>query len=109
MYGTYRAIRPGSAAENHPFAPCATRSAVRSVGDSPTTKDPGGFCMQSRTKTALASLAVLTTVGAVAAVPPANAAGGGSGSTVIARGLGGPFGVQKAIGHRGFVVAESMS
>jgi len=63
--------------------------------------------MQSRTKAALASLAVLTTVGAVAAVPPADAAGGGSGSTVIARGLGGPFGVQKAIGHRGFVVAEN--
>src|SRR4051812_2667077 len=66
------------------------------------------FRMQSRTKALLASLAVLATIGTVATVPSASAAGGG-GSTVVARGLGGPFGVQKAIGHRGFVVAENAS
>src|SRR5690349_18222346 len=66
--------------------------------------------MESRRKAALVSLVALGTAGAVAAVPTAaSAAGGGSAATVVTKRLDGPFGLQRAVGHRGFVVAESVS
>jgi hypothetical protein len=52
------------------------------------------------------SAVAVATAAAVVAVPPALAAGGGSGVSVVAKGLDGPFGVQRAPGHKGFVVAE---
>ena len=65
----------------------------------------------SRSRAALASLVALGTAGAVAAVPPASAAaaGGGSAAVVVTKKLDGPFGLQKAVDHRGFLVAESVS
>jgi hypothetical protein len=66
--------------------------------------------MESRRKAALVSLVALGTAGAVAAVPTAaSAAGSGSAATVVTKRLDGPFGLQRAVGHRGFVVAESVS
>jgi len=66
--------------------------------------------MVSRSRAALVSLVALGTAGAVTAVPPASAAaGGGSAAAVVTRKLDGPFGLQKAVGHRGFLVAESVS
>ena len=55
------------------------------------------------------SLVALGTAGAVAAVPSASAAAGGDAATVVTKRLDGPFGLQRAVGHRGFVVAESVS
>jgi hypothetical protein len=53
----------------------------------------------------------LGTAAALAATPSASAvtAEGSGGSRVVTKGLDGPFGIQKALGHRGFVVAESVS
>jgi hypothetical protein len=48
----------------------------------------------------------IATAAAVAAVPPATAAGGGSSVPVVTKGLDGPYGLQRAPGHRGLVVAE---
>jgi DNA-binding beta-propeller fold protein YncE len=53
----------------------------------------------------------LGTAGALAAATPSTAAPAatGSGIHVVAKGLDVPFGLQKAVKHRGFVVAESAS
>lgn len=51
-------------------------------------------------------MVALGTSAAVAAVPPATAAGGSSTVSVVAEHLDGPYGLQRTPGHRGFVVAE---
>jgi hypothetical protein len=54
------------------------------------------------------SVVAMTTAAVVAAVPPAIAAGAsGRSVAVVTKGLDGPFGLQRAAGHKGFVVAES--
>jgi len=66
--------------------------------------------MVSRRRAALASLVALGTAAALAATPSASAmTADGGGVRVVTTGLDGPFGIQKALGHRGFVVAESES
>jgi len=63
--------------------------------------------MVSRRRAALVSLVAIGTAGAVAAVPSTSTAAGGGSVSVVTKRLDGPFGLQRAIGHRGFVVAES--
>ena len=67
--------------------------------------------MVSRRRAALVSLVSLGTAAALAAAPSTSTAAtsAGDGIGVVASGLDGPFGLQKAIDHRGFVVAESAS
>jgi len=66
--------------------------------------------MVSPRRAALASLVVLGTAAALVAVPSTSTARPGAGSArVIAQGLDMPFGLQKAVGRPGFVVAESES
>jgi hypothetical protein len=67
--------------------------------------------MVSRRRAALVSLVALGTAAALAATPSASAvtAEGSGGVRVVTTGLEGPFGIQKALNHRGFVVAESGS
>jgi hypothetical protein len=67
--------------------------------------------MKVRRSTGVVSLvATLGMVGAAAAVPSASATASGPADVrVVTRGLDGPFGLQKAVRHRGFVVAESVS
>ncbi len=65
--------------------------------------------MVSRRRAAGVGLAALGTVAAVASVPPASTAAEPRGVSVVTKRLDGPFGIQKAIDHRGFVVAESES
>jgi len=56
------------------------------------------------------SLAALGTIAALAAAPSAsNAVAASGGVSVVTQGLDGPFGLQRARAHRGFVVAESES
>jgi hypothetical protein len=57
------------------------------------------------------SVVALGTVAALAAATPSTstAATASGGVRVVTSGLDGPFGIQKAIDHRGFVVAESAS
>lgn len=63
--------------------------------------------MLSRRRAGLMPVMAIATAAAVAAVPPATAAGGGGGGvSVVAKGLDGPYGLHRAPGHRGFVVAE---
>jgi hypothetical protein len=67
--------------------------------------------MVSRRRAALVSAVALGTAAALAATTPttATAATSGSGIHVVAKGLDVPFGLQKAVKHRGFLVAESAS
>lgn len=65
--------------------------------------------MVSRRRAAAVSLAALGTVAAMAAVPNTSATAAGSSVVVVTKGLDGPFGLQKARHHRGFVVAQSVS
>src|SRR4051794_22704871 len=65
--------------------------------------------MVSAGRKALVSLVALGTAAAVAAVPAMSQAAGNAKSTVVAKNLDGPFGLAKAIDHRGFVVAEGDS
>lgn len=62
--------------------------------------------MKSWRRARLVPVVAIATAAAVAAIPPATAAGGGSGVSVVAKGLNGPFGVHRAPGHKGMVVAE---
>lgn len=66
--------------------------------------------MASRRRAALVTLVSLGTAAALAAPASSLAAASGSGQsgvTVLTSGLDDPFGLQKAIDHRGFVVAEN--
>lgn len=67
--------------------------------------------MVSRRRAALVSLVALGTAAALATAPSTSTAAtaAGDGIRVVASGLDGPFGLQKAIDHRGFVVAENAS
>lgn len=66
--------------------------------------------MLSRRRSGALSLVAIGAAAAVAAVPPATAAGaGGTSVSVVTKGLDMPFGLQKARDHGGLVVAESMS
>jgi hypothetical protein len=65
--------------------------------------------MVSRRYAALVSLLALGTAATVAAVPSVSTAAGSGGVSVVTKGLDMPFGLQKAIAHRGLVVAESES
>jgi hypothetical protein len=66
--------------------------------------------MVSRRRAAVVSLAALGTIAALAAAPSAsNAVAGSGGVSTVTQGLDGPFGLQRARAHRGFVVAESES
>ncbi len=66
--------------------------------------------MVSRRRAALVSLvAIGTAATAMAAPSTSTAAERGGGVSVVTRHLDGPFGLQKARKHRGFVVAESES
>jgi hypothetical protein len=65
--------------------------------------------MVSRRKAGLVSLLALGTAAALAAVPSTSVAAGSGGVSVVTKGLDMPFGLQKAINHRGLVVAESES
>lgn len=68
--------------------------------------------MTSRRRAALVSVLALGTAASLASVSPTSAAAGASqrsGVTVLTTGLDDPFGLQKAIDHRGFVVAENSS
>lgn len=67
--------------------------------------------MVSRRRATLVSLVALGTAAALAAAPSTSTAAtsAGDGISVVATGLDGPFGLQKALDHRGFVVAESAS
>ncbi|HET6168377.1 MAG TPA: ScyD/ScyE family protein [Marmoricola sp.] len=56
----------------------------------------------------MASLIALGTAAALVATPSATASTG-DGARVITTGLDGPFGLQKAVKHRGLIVAESES
>lgn len=64
--------------------------------------------MVSRRRAAVVSLIALGTAAALVATPSATASTH-DGARVITTGLDGPFGLQKAVRHRGFVVAESES
>jgi hypothetical protein len=65
--------------------------------------------MVSRRRASVISLVALGTAAALAAAPATSTAAGSGGVVVITKGLDMPFGIQKAINHRGFVVAESES
>jgi hypothetical protein len=66
--------------------------------------------MKSRTSAGVVSLAIaVAATGAVTVVPSASAVEARPAARTITARLDGPFGVQKAVGHRGFVVAESVS
>jgi hypothetical protein len=66
--------------------------------------------MVSRRRATAVSLVALGTVAALAAAPSTSTAATASGGVhVVTTGLDMPFGLQKAIDHRGFVVAESES
>lgn len=63
--------------------------------------------MLSGRRARLLPVVAIATAAAVAAVPPATAAGGGGSSVpVVTKGLDGPYGLSRAPGHRGLVVAE---
>ena len=68
--------------------------------------------MTSRRRAALVSVLALGTAAALASTAPTSAAPAShraGGVTVLTKGLDDPFGLQKAIDHRGFVVAENSS
>lgn len=66
--------------------------------------------MVSRRRATVVSLVALGTAAALAAAPSTSTAATASGGVhVVTKGLDMPFGLQKAIDHRGFVVAESES
>ena len=65
--------------------------------------------MVSRRRAALASIAALGTAAALAVTPASSAMTTAGGVHVVAQGLDGPFGLQRARAHHGFVVAESES
>ncbi len=64
--------------------------------------------MQQHRSVALVSAIAIGTTGALAGVPASSlAAGSAKPVTVVTEGLDDPFGLQNAIKHRGFIVAES--
>ena len=66
--------------------------------------------MKSRTSAGAVSLALaVAATGAVTVVPSASAVEARPAARTITARLDGPFGLQKAVDHRGFVVAESVS
>ena len=66
--------------------------------------------MDSRRRAGLVSAVVaLGVTGAVGVVPAESAERAAPGVSVVTKKLDGPFGLQKAVEHRGFVVAENVS
>lgn len=65
--------------------------------------------VRSRRAALVPLLAIGTAAGLVAATPTTTAAAKAADVKVVTKGLDGPFGLQKAVRHRGFVVAESVS
>jgi hypothetical protein len=66
--------------------------------------------MKSRKGAGAVSLALaVAATGAVTAAPAASAVEARPAATTVTARLDGPFGLQRSVGHRGFVVAESVS